>query len=89
MDRERDRGYYGVIEYFDYNSKLIQSTQLIYKDSRDSLYKTQKALLSRLKAQVAWFHRTGKYGVTKVTIVEAKVTQTDLSYTVLTPDDLK
>lgn len=89
MDRERDRGYYGVIEYFDYNNKLIQSTQLLYKDSRGSLYKTQKPLLGRLKAQVAWFHRTGKYSVTKVSIVEAKVTQTDLSSTVVTPDDLK
>lgn len=87
METQRYVGSYGVIEYMDIHGR--QFTQVVYKDSRGSLYKTQKPLLSRLAKQVNWLQASLQYSVTKVTVVEAKVVQVDLTSTVITPDSLK
>lgn len=86
METQRDKGYYGAIDVVDKHNKKY--TYSFYKDSRRSLYKTQKPLLARLKKQVEYYG-TIQFDVRQVRIVEAKVVEVQLSSTVVTPDDLK
>lgn len=87
METQRDVGSYGVIEYMDVLGKKY--TQLLYKDSRSSLYKTHKPLLSRIAAHVKWLESGLQYSVTNVSVVTAKVVQVDLTSTIITPDSLR
>lgn len=86
MKTQRDSGYYGVIEYV--TAAGVSLSTNVYKDSRGSLYKQEKTLLSALKRNTLWVARMGSE-VTKVSIVKAVVNEEVLMSTVVPPDKLK